>query len=48
MMFLDIVDLFERVMTSQQDYPSLHRFFDKTDLLEECRHLILDLAIEPR
>src|SRR5882757_4593729 len=28
MIFLDIVDLFERVMTSQQDYPSLHRFFD--------------------
>ena len=46
MMFLDIVDLFERVMTSQQDYPSLHRFFDNSDLLEECRHLILDLAVE--
>lgn len=46
MMFLDIVDLFERVMTSQQDYPSLHRFFDKSDLLEECRQLILDMAVE--
>jgi uncharacterized membrane protein (TIGR01666 family) len=46
MMFLDIVDLFERVMTSQQDYPSLHRFFDDSDLLEECRQLILDMASE--
>ena len=46
MMFLDIVDLFEMVMTSQQDYPSLHRFFDDSDLLEECRQLILDLAVE--
>lgn len=46
MIFLDIVDLFERVMTSQQDYPSLHRLFDSSDLLEECRQLILDLAVE--
>ncbi|HEX9513536.1 MAG TPA: FUSC family membrane protein [Puia sp.] len=46
MIFLDIVDLFERVITSQQDYPSLHRFFDKSDLLEECRQLILDMAVE--
>ncbi|MES1161108.1 MAG: FUSC family protein, partial [Bacteroidota bacterium] len=45
MIFLDIVDLFERVMTSQHDYPSLHRFFDSSDLLEECRLLILDLAV---
>ena len=28
MIFLDIVDLFERVMTSQQDYQMLHRMFD--------------------
>ncbi len=46
MMFLDIVDLFERVMTSQQDYSSLHRFFDDGDLPEECRQLILDMADE--
>ena len=46
MMFLDIVDLFEMVMTAQQDYPSLHRYFDKSDILEECRQLILDLAVE--
>ena len=46
MIFLDIVDLFERIMTSQQDYRLLHRFFDDSGLMEECRVLILDLATE--
>ena len=46
MIFLDIVDLFERIMTSQQDYRLLHRFFDDSGLMEECRLLILDLATE--
>jgi uncharacterized membrane protein (TIGR01666 family) len=46
MIFLDIMDLFERIMTSQQDYRLLHRFFDDSPLMEECRKLILDLAAE--
>ena len=46
MIFLDIVDLFERVMTSQQDYQLLHRSFDESGLLEEFRQVILDMAIE--
>jgi uncharacterized membrane protein YccC len=46
MIFLDIVDLFERIMTSQQDYRLLHRLFDDSGLMEECRVLILDLATE--
>ena len=46
MIFLDIVDLFERIMTSQQDYRLLHQFFDDSGLMEECRLLILDLATE--
>src|SRR3984957_14127726 len=46
MIFLDIMDLFERIMTSQQDYRLLHRFFDDSPLMEECRKLILDLATE--
>ena len=46
MMFLDVIDLFERIMTSQQDYPTLHRYFDDTGLLEECQSLILELASE--
>ena len=46
MIFLDIIDLFERIMTSQQDYRMLHRFFDGTTLMQDCRRLILDLAAE--
>jgi uncharacterized membrane protein YccC len=46
MIFLDSIDLFERIMTSQQDYRLLHRLFDNSQLLEECRKLILDLAAE--
>jgi uncharacterized membrane protein (TIGR01666 family) len=46
MIFLDSIDLFERIMTSQQDYRLLHRFFDDSQLMEECRKLILDLASE--
>jgi uncharacterized membrane protein (TIGR01666 family) len=46
MIFLDIIDLFERIMTSQQDYRKLHESFDGTGLMRECRSLILDLAAE--
>ncbi|HVU56242.1 MAG TPA: FUSC family membrane protein [Puia sp.] len=46
MIFIDIVDLFERVMTSQQDYPLLHETFDDSGLLEELRLLILDTSVE--
>jgi uncharacterized membrane protein (TIGR01666 family) len=46
MIFLDIVDLFERVMTSHQDYPSLHEQFDGKPVLEEFRQLIMDMAAE--
>ncbi|HLZ86930.1 MAG TPA: FUSC family membrane protein, partial [Puia sp.] len=46
MIFLDIIDLFERIMTSQQDYRMLHRFFDDSGLMQECRRLILDLSAE--
>ncbi|MHA4808247.1 FUSC family protein [Flavitalea flava] len=46
MIFLDIVDLFERVMTSHQDYQLLHHLFDDSDLLEQYRKVILDMAVE--
>jgi uncharacterized membrane protein (TIGR01666 family) len=46
MIFLDIVDLFERVMTSHQDYKTLHLLFDDSDILEEYRLLILDMVGE--
>jgi uncharacterized membrane protein YccC len=44
MIYLDIIDLFERIMTSQQDYRKLHSYFDDPGLMEECRQLILDIA----
>jgi uncharacterized membrane protein (TIGR01666 family) len=44
MIYLDIIDLFERIMTSQQDYRELHSYFDEAGLMEECRQLILDIA----
>lgn len=46
MMFLDSVDLFEHVMTSQQNYRSLHRYFDGGDLLEKFRLLIIETGNE--
>jgi uncharacterized membrane protein (TIGR01666 family) len=46
MIFLDIIDLFERTMTAQQDYRMLHAHFDDSMLMQECKKLILDLAAE--
>jgi len=46
MIFLDIVDLFEMTMTSQQDYSMLHRLFGETGLLEAYQQLILEMAVE--
>ncbi|MBX2923949.1 MAG: FUSC family protein [Chitinophagaceae bacterium] len=46
MMFLDSVDLFEQVMTSQQNYKSLHDYFDGSDILEKFRVLIIETANE--
>jgi uncharacterized membrane protein (TIGR01666 family) len=44
MIFVDLVDLFETIMTSQQDYPTLHRVFDGYDILPRFKELILALA----
>jgi uncharacterized membrane protein (TIGR01666 family) len=46
LIFLDIIDLFERVMSSQQDYKLLHRYFDHTDILEKFRILLLQICEE--
>ncbi|MBX3257480.1 MAG: FUSC family protein [Chitinophagaceae bacterium] len=46
MMFLDSVDLFEQVMTSQQDYQSLHDYFEGSNMLEKFRVLIIEAANE--
>ncbi|MBE7174375.1 MAG: FUSC family protein [Williamsia sp.] len=44
MIYLDAVDLFESVMTSYQDYETLHNYFDKTGILHEYKKLALSLA----
>lgn len=46
MIYLDTVDLFESVMTSYQNYDTLHGFFDKTGILQEYKNLALSLANE--
>ena len=46
MMFIDSVDLFEQVMTSQQNYKSLHEYFKEGNILEQFRQLILEAANE--
>ncbi|GAC1395241.1 MAG: FUSC family membrane protein [Sediminibacterium sp.] len=46
MVFLDVADLFERAMTSHQDYEKLNRYFKETGILAEFRHLILALSDE--
>lgn len=46
MMFLDSVDLFEQVMTSQQNYNALHTYFKDGDILEKFRFLIAESAAE--
>ena len=46
MIFLDIVDLFERVMTSHQDYKTLHELFGDTDILQQYRQVMLSMANE--
>ena len=46
MLFLDTTDLFERAMTSHQDYQKLHTYFKETGILEEYNQLINGLAGE--
>lgn len=44
MSFLDTIDLFERIMTSQQEYRMLHEHFDKTGLLKVYQEAIFQLS----
>lgn len=46
MMFLDSIDLLERIMTSQQDYNQLHQQFDSTQVLEKIHNHIVILSNE--
>jgi len=44
--FIDLIDLFERIITSQQDYAHLHETFDETGILQDYNHVIAVLADE--
>lgn len=46
MIFIDIVDLFERTMSAYTDYKAMHAAFDEDDILEQYRQLVLELANE--
>jgi len=48
MMFLDSIDLVERIMTSQQDYELLHKQFGEAGILEKYKEHIDLLARELR
>ncbi len=46
MIFIDVIDLFERAMTSYQDYKTLHEYFPENNILQQFQQLILQLAKE--
>lgn len=46
MMFLDSMDLFERIMTTQQDYEALHKEFDDTAILQVYHKMIMQASDE--
>ena len=46
MIYLDTVDLFESLMTSYQDYATLHGFFDGSGILDRYKNLAIALANE--
>lgn len=46
MLYLDVADIFERAMTSYQQYNILHRYFDATTILEKCKTVLLQLVDE--
>ena len=46
MIYLDVVDIFERIMMSHQQYTLLHEYFDETDILEDYYALAKELGTE--
>lgn len=46
MIHLDVVDIFERIMASHQEYPLLHQYFDDTEILNEYHRLAQELGHE--
>ena len=46
MIHLDVVDIFERIMMSHQQYTLLHQYFDETNILNDYYNLAKELAYE--
>jgi uncharacterized membrane protein YccC len=46
MIFLDMMDLFEKTITSFQDYKLLHSYFDNSEILQKYQSVIYKLANE--
>ncbi|HMG82272.1 MAG TPA: FUSC family membrane protein, partial [Ferruginibacter sp.] len=46
LIFRDSIDLFERVMTSYQDYEALQKTFENSDILLRFENFILEVATE--
>ena len=46
MIHLDVLDLFEKTITSFQDYKLLHNYFDGTDILQKYQVVIYKIADE--
>jgi uncharacterized membrane protein (TIGR01666 family) len=46
MLFRSLVDLFEKIMTTYQDYRQLHEVFEGTGIMARYRQLILQTAAE--
>ena len=46
MIHLDVLDLFEKTITSFQDYKLLHNYFDSTDILQKYQVVIYKIADE--
>lgn len=46
LMFLNSIDLYEKLMTSDQDYNKIHESFDNSKVLEKIHHYLVILAEE--
>lgn len=46
LMFLNSIDLYEKLMTSDQDYNKIHESFDNSEVLEKIHHYLVILAEE--
>ena len=46
LMYLDLTDIFEKIMTSHQKYTILHQYFDETNILDDYGKMASELAYE--